>query len=584
MSVRTLGALSLAAMASACGGARGGHVRGGHDVGGPRAGGGGRSSVAAPASPQLAERFDSLARTLGSQGVQYDGIVSSGFITHGSNVTTPIDVPAGSCLSIIAIASSSIHDLDAHLFDADGTVVVEDIENDPHPTVQICATEPRRYYHVIETFVSDSNASEGHGAYAIAAYRSDRHGLEAVARAIGGHPGSALSTNNNGSDAERRLSELREGIGRRGFVPNADTIRATFTAPGSIRYPVTVTADRCYTYAALAEGSLNDVDLSVFDADGEEIARDIRPERDAFVQLCPASAGSLQVEIRARPASGVVFLQSFAADAASVGGANTLWLGERMAWQASSTALPQSIEATRAMLESQGFAHPTTSPTTAFAPGESHDQRVTLEAGRCTAIAAPVGRGLGRMGIAANAATNGDFLARGTFHGSSSIAVLCPSTREEVLVRLRAEVGTGDAALLTATGNPPPAWTGGADRVAVSEAMATNIGQVVAGWHAEGAPERVHIGARALRTRDADLAANVCTRFAVSAGAGLPTVSLTLRAANGNVIAQGSNDGTAIVTRCTQAAERVRLEITIDPPSAAEYDAFVSRYTRRGGS
>jgi hypothetical protein len=569
-------------VASACGGAqtRSAHADSGHAVRG-----GGSSPSATLTSPQLQQRFDALARSLETQGVQFEGIASSGFITHGSNITTPIDIPANTCVSIIAIASTSIHDLDAHLFDPDGNVIVEDIETDPHPTVQLCATDARRVYHVIETFVSDSNASEGHGAYAIGVFRSDRHGLEAVARAIGGHPGQALSSSNNGTDAERRLSELREGIGRRGFLPNADTIRATFTAAGSVRYPLNVVPDRCYTYAALAEGELHDVDISVYDADGEEIARDIRPDRDAFVQLCPAAAQTLQVELRARPPGmGIVLLQSFAADAASVGGANTLWLGERMAWQASATPLAQALDATRSLLEAQGYAHPATSATSSFAPGESREQRVTLEAGHCTAIAAVVGRGLGRVSLAAHTA-NGDFLARGTFHGAASVAILCPTAREELQLHVRADVGTGDAAVVTATGGAPPAWANGGDRVAVSEALATQLSMASqTGWRAEGNPERVRLGARAIRNRDVDLAGGTCTRFAVSAGAGLPTVSLVLRASNGNVVAQGGADGTAIVTRCVQANERVRLEMSIDPPSAIEYDAFLARFTRRGGS
>lgn len=580
--VRCVGFVAVA-LAAGCSGAQTNHGSGGDRTGQGSAHGAGATGASnTPPSPQLVQRFDDFARRLESQGVHFDGIVASGFITHGTNVTTPIDVPANSCLSIVALASSSIHDLDAHLFSPDGDVVVEDIETDPHPTVQLCATEARRVYHVIETYVSEQSSSEGHGAYAIGTFRSDRHGLDAVAHVVGGHPGTALSTSTNASDSERRLTELREGIARRGFQPNTDTIRATFAAPGAVRYPSAVVPDRCYTYAALAEGSINDVDISVYDPDGEEIARDIRPERDAFVQLCPAAAETLQVEVRARPGTGVVLLQSFAADAASVGGANTLWLGERIAWRASATPLPQSLDQTRTALAAAGFSHPTAPVNFTFAAGESREQRITVEPGHCTAIATVAGRGLGRTALEAHAA-NGDFLARGVFHDAASVAIVCPTAREELQLHLRADVGTGDAALITATGAAPPAWANGADRVAVSEALATQLATVGGGWHGEGSPERVRLGARAVRSREADLLAGTCTRFAVSTGAGLPLVALTLRGANGNVLAQGGAEGTGIVTRCTDSNEHVRLEMSIDPPGATEYDAFVARYSRRGG-
>src|SRR4029079_10705453 len=106
-----------------------------------------------------------------------------------------------------------------------------------------------------------------------------------------------------------------------------------------------------------------------------------------------------------------------------------------------------------------------------FSPGESREARITLEGGRCTAIAAIVGRGLGRMQLSIPDAA-GEFLARGMPRNSASIAIVCPPARETVLARMRAEVGTGEAALQTFTGVGAPAWAAGIDRVALSEALA----------------------------------------------------------------------------------------------------------------
>src|SRR5207302_424280 len=111
-------------------------------------------------------------------------------------------------------------------------------------------------------------------------------------------------------------------------------------------------------------------------------------------------------------------------------------------------------------------------------------------------------------------------------------AVLCPASREEVQVRTRADVGTGDAALQTFVGTAPPSWSNGLDRVALSEAMANALSIEGAGYQPEGSPERVRLGGRAVRVREFDLVAGTCTRFAVSAGGALPMVALALRAPN----------------------------------------------------
>jgi hypothetical protein len=521
-----------------------------------------------------------VARQLSPRGVRFEGIAGAGFITHHENVTTPFEIPATQCLSIIAIASQGVRDLDAHVFSPDGELIAEDTEPDPHPTVQVCAgTEPRRVYHVIETFEQEGTGRDAQGAYAVGAFSSDRMGLAMVARVVGGRPGTAVSMGAGATDAERRLGELRDGIARRAFTPAGEVLRTPFAAQGAVRFPLPVTPDHCYTIAALADGAISDADLSVFDPDGEEIARDIRGERDAFVQLCPAAAGTLTVEVRARPGPGVVLVQALQADAAAVGGANTLWLGERLAWDASAIPLSQAIESARRLFSSQGY-NPSGSPTNfAFTPGESKQARLTIEPGRCALVTAVAGRGLGRL---THALYNdaGDLLARGIPHGGTSIAVTCPTARTVVTARMRAEVGSGEAALAQFTGPAPPAWANGVDPLAVSEALATHISLAAGSWRLEGAPDRIRLGARAVRTRDFVLAPGTCTRLAVSAGRGYPVVSLALRAQGGNTLAESSTEGTAIVTRCVRDTERVQLDASIDPAGPAEYDAIVARYVR----
>lgn len=526
--------------------------------------------VAAPSA--MTRRLDQLRTQLEPRGVRYRGIAAAGFISERGTVTTPFDVPAGECLSIVALGSSGISDLDARIYAPDGELLTEDTQPDPHPTVQLCASEARRVYHVIDAY-------RGQGAYVVASFATDRHGLDAVARAMGGRPGTATSAGATTTDAERRLAELRAGIAQRGFMPNNDPQIANFPAAGAERVPIAVTPDRCYTLAAFAEGSISDADLSVYDADGEEIARDVRPDRDAFVQICPASAGTLLLEVRARPGPGSVLVQSFEADAASLGGANTLWLGERTAWGASSTPLPESLRTTARSLAAQGYANPTMIANATFAPSESREFRVSVEPGRCSALAVIAGRGLGRMSLLAYDAA-GELVARGASQGPATVALVCPALRESLLVRVRAEVGSGDAALQSYPGSPAPPWAAGLDRVALSEALATQVATVQAGWRVEGTPERMRLGSRALRGREYDLAAGTCNRFAVSAGRGLPLVTLTLRDARGQTLLEALGEGTAIVTRCTSTSERVRLEVAVEPAGVGEFDGVVARYVR----
>ena len=147
--------------------------------------------------------------------------------------------------------------------------------------------------------------------------------------------------------------------------------------------------------------------------------------------------------------------------------------------------------------------------------------------------------------------------------------------------------GSGGVTLRTFQTTAQPAWIAGIDRVAVSEAMADAWARVADAWRAEGTPEKLRLGVGARRIREFERPAGQCVRWTVSAGRGLPWVSLALRGANGDRVVTASNEGTASVTRCGAAAERLSLEVRTDPSTAPEVDAVLSHATRpesQGGS
>ena len=68
-----------------------------------------------PPPSAMRQRFEQLRAQLAPQGAQFRGYAAAGFITQRVNVTTVFDLAAGECLSIIALASSGIRDLDARV-------------------------------------------------------------------------------------------------------------------------------------------------------------------------------------------------------------------------------------------------------------------------------------------------------------------------------------------------------------------------------------------------------------------------------------------------------------------------------------
>jgi hypothetical protein len=526
-------------------------------------------------SPVLTQRLREIEQQVGSQG-RLVGVVSHGFITHAAAVTTTLDVPANTCVSLVALGTSGVHDLDAHLYDPGGELLIEDVENDAHPTVQLCATEARRVYHHLEAF-------EGSGAYLVAVFHTDRQGLAQVGNAVGGRPALAAGGGGERSAIERRMNELRDGIARRGFHPVGDPTRADFPSAGTVRLPYVVTPDHCYTLAAVSDNSIRDVDLAVYDAQGELLARDERPSQDATLQLCPPIAATLSVEVRVREGNGFAVLQGFAADAASLGGANALWLGERVASAARAEPLERAVPATVRELEALGYS-PTTDglgrgTTESLLPSESREVAVRTEASKCLAIAAIAGTGIGSVRVEVFD-TRGDLIARGGRGGTTSTAFVCSTAPEDLRAVVSATGGTGQVMVRTFRNNNTPAWIAGVDRVATSEAMGDAWARARVGWRADGTPEKIRIGVGSRRTQELNRAAHECVRVTASAGRGLPWISLTLRTPNGDSVATNTSEGTAVVTRCGATAEHLQAEVRTDPATQPEIDAVVSHAVR----
>jgi hypothetical protein len=513
------------------------------------------SSVSTAMTPaaNLAQRLHELRDALAPRGVAFQGIAAAGFLAHGGHAVTAFDVPAGRCLSVVALASAGVHDLDAQLYDPDGDMLVEDVETDSHPTVQLCADAPRRVFHMIAAY-------EGNGAYAVGSFLTDRAGLDAISRAVGGHPGTAGAAGSARSDLERRVSALRDGIARRGFQPTGDPTRLNLGASGRVRAPFPVTPDRCYTFGAFADGDLVDVNAVVVDATGDEIARDLRGERDALVQVCPRVATTLAFEARAARGDGAVVLQAWSADAAAVGGPTALWLGERLSWQGAAGTLEETLREGAARAEALGLrAGSVADERMNLAAGDVMERARRVSAAGCTAFLAAAGRGAGRVELSVHG-PDGALIARGEQGLGGALAVTCAPRSDALSVRVGLEAGSGEVVLRALSGEVP-AWSSGLEAATVSETWAVRWLLPEARWSLRGAPSRVRLGGGARPVQPLDRSDGRCVRAVLVAGGGMPALNLALRDAEGRALQRAAGEGRVAIGRCGASAESLRVEL-----------------------
>lgn len=386
----------------------------------------------------LSTAMTDLAGRLEAEGVTPGVIHGRGFLATRARQTVPLEVPAGRCSSIVTLASTGVRDIDAVLYGPSGDLLAEDVQPDSHPTIQVCGGERgRRVYLHLYVY-------EGAGAYLFAGFdSSDDTSFAAVARVVGGRPGVAANPG-QAAEASSRVAEFTAGAARRGYRPDGAPLPVQLDRDQRIRVPLATLRGRCYSVAAFAGPGLVDVDLTVFDEQGRERARDRAENADATTQICVDRDSSLSVELHAAEGHGPAEFHILSAPDSAAGGPNGLWLGERTDERRASTPLTETLRQRDAAARADGWGAARLVAGGTLIQAEATRHAVVLPAGRCSRLEVTGGRGLGGFRVRVSGA--GETIASRTTRYDDPGISLCPDARVSTRIQLTA-LGSGDYAV-----------------------------------------------------------------------------------------------------------------------------------------
>jgi hypothetical protein len=362
-----------------------------------------------------------------------------GFLTAGSRGTHRLDVPARSCVTLLAIGSDGIADMDAALYNPDGDVLAIDAQPDPQPTLQVCSgAEPTRLYYMLQVY-------EGAGSFLVAGFLGQRSTLEAAAKLLGARSAVA-DLGDVGAEGPGRVGAFRDGLQRRGFRAVQSPLRVPLVPEQRIRSVLSVEPGACYTAAGFALDGLENIDLRVLDDEGVEVARDASQEEDASVQFCTDRGAEYAAEVQGVSGKGSALLLLFRVEASAIGGRAGLWLGERPLAKASTTRLDDAIAAVTRRAAQDGFERAGTPGTGQLAPGGAVAQRLSVRARRCARIHAVGGPGVRRLQLVALDAS-GQRLAEAEGDAETAYVHVCSAGARELNVQAHAVAGAGPFAI-----------------------------------------------------------------------------------------------------------------------------------------
>lgn len=392
----------------------------------------------APAN--LVTALQAISTELRGVGLVQYGPSASGFLPAGGRQAFAIELPGDRCMTLVAIATPGVTDMDAALYTPDGEVLAADSQPDSHPAIHVCGTgEPRTVYYVVHSY-------EGAGSFLMASFSGGRQAVDAVAARLGGRP--AIATDIHGPRSVRAaMTDFGEGLHRRGFERRGETTALSLSERQRLRVAVPVRAGRCYAVAAFGEQPLRQVDLRVLDAVGSEVVNDQAPLPAARVQFCARESATYAAETHAVVGTGQAMLVVFDANAHEVLGEAGLWLGHPGKAQgprpAGADALAKAVE----QAHEAGFATLAARFEGQLALGEAQEHRITVARRNCLRLVYAPADGLqGAELQLLRTAAERRVIPLGAESAQSPIE-LCAQPGEELRIRVIADTGSGGYSL-----------------------------------------------------------------------------------------------------------------------------------------
>lgn len=256
----------------------------------------------------------------------------------------------------------------------------------------------------------------------------------------------------------RRHARLRERMRRRGYGEQKGLARVFALEGDGVAFPLDLPVGSCSTFVALGGGRVRDLELSLYDGEGAEIANDPVPAEGGLVHVCPQAGPAVAtlphyLRLVAREGTGALLVAHF--ESAPEGGEGFDGLFEGiLAPRVPFRDVEESLSFARTALRSRGFT-PVAPP---FLQRVAEDGVVrlphALSKGRCYVALGRGGEGLSDIDFFLFDPA-GVEVARDVSSNAEPTIEHCPAEAGRFTVELRTFEGAGAVGILLAEGPAP---------------------------------------------------------------------------------------------------------------------------------
>lgn len=498
----------------------------------------------------LARRFARLRERMRERGGRQVHGPARYFALEGEGTVVPVDLPADRCTTFVALGGGTAQELLATVYDEDGAELVRDEIANEGALVHVCP--PARPLGARGgTFYLTLESKAGAGAILVAQFDSARDAQPH----FDGLFADILVREVPAREVESLLSRSRGALRARGFQPMAPAAFDSLSQGGVFRRNVTMQTDHCYVVVARGSTGVNDLDVSLYDAEGAEVGRDLRGDAEPLLEYCPTSAGVYRVEARLFQGAGAVGLMMLEGPLAHE--TRAVAAGPAPNDEDSEDSESRALRTTVEAMVARGFtAGATIASDVQMSPGEVRVHELTLEAG-CSVIVGTSTRTDTDLDLYLSDASDASVLDEDV--GMQSLARVSACVSEPTAVRLTTKTYGTNSAYSVALLRAP---------TAIDDFMSLGLEEAGSAFRARGyrvaAENHMTLEEGERQTLEVVVTGPACIALAVAGAAGIDDVDMFLKDATGHLLASESGpESYAAVSHCTAHAQTLSLELVM---------------------
>jgi hypothetical protein len=118
-------------------------------------------------------------------------------------------------------------------------------------------------------------------------------------------------TSTAGAAVDENFALLDADMRARGYEGLGTSSRGELGEAGTNAYDVDLEGGKCYAILAVGDSGVRNLDLTLLDASGREVDRDVASDTRPIVRVCPSTDGHYRMQVRMTSGSGVYFYAAY---------------------------------------------------------------------------------------------------------------------------------------------------------------------------------------------------------------------------------------------------------------------------------